>query len=72
MDEIEMELNLVSIFAAIRQGNNNAAREIFESTLQEAVDNILDQVIKIILEKNGSCILVGEIEELTNNGNHWH
>lgn len=67
MDEIEKELNLVSIFAAIRQGDADAARNIFETSLQQAVDNIINQVIKIILEKYGSCILVGEIEQFLYN-----
>ena len=70
MDEIDMELNLVAIFSAIRQGNIVAARIIFETSLQEAVDDILDQVIKIIMEKNGSCILIGEIEELMQDNPH--
>ena len=64
MDEIEREQNLVAIFSAIRQGNTDAARNIYENSLQDAVNDMLHKVIDIILEKNGACILIGEIEQL--------
>ena len=63
MDSKEMEQIFNAFYAAILQNDYPAARHIFETTLQNAANKILDRAIHIAIAE-GAFSSVEEIQRL--------
>ncbi|NIQ16876.1 MAG: hypothetical protein GTO02_21585 [Candidatus Dadabacteria bacterium] len=63
MDSEKMEQNFKAIYMAFIQDNVSGARHIFESTIKESGDEIVNQAIEIALSKDAHDF-IKEIEKL--------
>ena len=63
MDETEIEQKFDAIYMAISLGHIRSARSAFKASINQAVNDKLDQVIKI-LKKRGLYFLVEDVEKL--------
>lgn len=67
MDSVKKEQRFAAIYMAIQFGHSNAARSTFEDSVDEAINDKLDQVIEI-LEKKGLFFAIEDIEKLKEAG----
>lgn len=63
MDSQEMEQIFDTIKMALLHGYPHGAQKVFNTSIQKAVNNKLDQVVSVV-EKSGAFYLIEEIKEL--------
>lgn len=67
MDSQKREQRFAAIYMAIQFGHSKAARSTFEDSLDEAVNDKLNQAVKI-LEKKGLSFVIEDINKLKETG----
>lgn len=66
MDEITKDRRICAIYAALHEGNTKCAHHIFDTTVSECVNEVIEEIIRLA-ETHGADSLSEKIRRLKQN-----